>query len=247
MRCEECGCFLLGAEQGGHTYYPSASDDAIHYCRACWGRRQRGIQRHSVFLAAVVLIGGLGVASLGSFGRETHLARVALLLLVTYFVSTILHELGHAGVARFFGLKVFKISFGAGHPLWARSVAGVSLEFCSYPTSGFVQHAPGTPAQSLLVTLGGPLANLFLLAIGWSVGIGLQAPPPVPVEQVTPWHALVVVNLLILAYNVIPFEFPARSIDEGDPCVGVPNDGLSILRQLRGSESGQPRADDHDG
>lgn len=224
MRCDDCGCPLFDE--------PARVVGGRPFCRDCAGRRALGGQRLGVVFAGVVVLGGLAVAALLPLGHDALLARAGLLVIGAYFASTALHEVGHAVAARACGLAVLRLSLGAGQPLWRGTVAGIDVEVCSYPTSGFVEHAPGTRGQSLLVALAGPGTNLALLAAAWALGIGATWPGDVGLEGFGLAHALVGTNLLIAFYNLVPLE--VLQGEPGEEQAVVRNDGLAALRALRG-------------
>jgi Zn-dependent protease len=104
------------------------------------------IRLHWSWMAALVLI----VASLsqlytGSAGGAWLMALTAALLLS---VSVIMHELGHALVARGYGLSVHAITLFA--------LGGVTE----------ITEAPSEPVRDLLVAVAGPAISLLLAAIG---------------------------------------------------------------------------------
>ncbi|MEX2580342.1 MAG: site-2 protease family protein [Verrucomicrobiales bacterium] len=100
------------------------------------------------------------------------------------FVSVLLHELGHALVARRFGLEMGSITlfiFGG--------VAEMTAE-------------PKNPKTEFWVAVGGPLVTVVLMAIFWAL-TPLAFPPPV--DGVVGYLAFV--NTVLLVFNMVP-AFP---------------------------------------
>ncbi len=133
-------------------------------------------------------------------GTETTAYLVAVAVVLSFFVSVILHELGHALVARRNGLSV------AGIDLWA--FGGLTR----------MRELPRTPGSQLQVAVAGPLVTLAVIIV-CGFAIRLVAPDGHFTEaaiggtdvRATPalvWLSWVaVVNLFVLVFNLIP-AFP---------------------------------------
>jgi Zn-dependent protease len=133
-------------------------------------------------------------------GTETTAYLVAVAVVLSFFVSVILHELGHALVARRNGLSV------AGIDLWA--FGGLTR----------MRELPRTPGSQLQVAVAGPAVTLAVIIV-CGVAIRLVAPDGHFTEaavggtgvRATPalvWLSWVaVVNLFVLVFNLIP-AFP---------------------------------------
>jgi Zn-dependent protease len=132
-------------------------------------------------------------------GTETTAYLVAVAVVLSFFVSVILHELGHALVARRNGLSV------AGIDLWA--FGGLTR----------MREAPRTPRAQLQVAIAGPLVTLAVI-VACALAGGLIAPGgrfaevatneairPTPVLLWLSWVAIV--NAFVLLFNLIP-AFP---------------------------------------
>jgi stage IV sporulation protein FB len=103
---------------------------------------------------------------------------------VAVAIAMIVHELGHAAVARAF-------------KLWVRPI---ELGFFL----GTTPHQPTTPWRSLAITLAGPgagfaLAALALLAQGGLMATGVQLPALSTLLEFT-----LVINVLLSAFNLLP-------------------------------------------
>ncbi|HYM46520.1 MAG TPA: site-2 protease family protein [Solirubrobacteraceae bacterium] len=133
-------------------------------------------------------------------GSHTTAYLVAVAVVLSFFLSVIAHELGHALVARRNGLSV------AGIDLWA--FGGLTR----------MREMPKTPGAQLRVAIAGPLVTLALI-VACTLAAGLAAPGGHFVEvatgsgsvRATPalvWLSwLATVNALVLVFNLIP-AFP---------------------------------------
>src|SRR5262245_11922974 len=102
--------------------------------------------------------------------------------ILAVFIVILLHEAGHFGVAKLFGVKILRFSIGFGKPLWSyHSRSGTEYVIAMLPLGGYVKmlddrefHVSSTDAQSaynrqpllvrMAIVLAGPVTN-FLLAI----------------------------------------------------------------------------------
>jgi Zn-dependent protease len=133
-------------------------------------------------------------------GSHTTAYLVAVASVLSFFASLILHELGHALVARRNGLAV------AGIDLWA--FGGITR----------MREMPTTPGMQLRVAIAGPLVTLTVIIV-CVVAAGLTAPGAHFLEvatasgdvRATPalvWLSWVAtINALVLVFNLIP-AFP---------------------------------------
>lgn len=107
-------------------------------------------------------------------------------------LSTLVHELGHALAARLAGLKVARVTVGAGPTVLRLRLAGLPVEFGRAVLRGggatwLERPARVSRARTALMLLGGPAANLVLAAaaagpvlraehaIALAAGLGLVA------------------------------------------------------------------------
>ena len=134
----------------------------------------------------------------------------------------VLHELGHAVVARMLGWRVREIVIGFGRDLWQWQIGETRVRIKLAPVEGYVLPAPadakGVRLKSSLIYAAGPGAELLLLAVlilvfgkdavfSGSDEVGLVA-----------LQSLAIVILLGAGFNLLPF-----STD------GAVSDGLGIL------------------
>lgn len=100
------------------------------------------------------------------------------------FVSVLLHELGHAIVARRFGVPI--------HGITLFIFGGVAE----------MEEEPGSARAEFWVAVAGPAVSIVLA--GALTGIA-RAPLPTPVEAVVGWLGLI--NAMLVAFNILP-AFP---------------------------------------
>ncbi len=142
------------------------------------------------------------------------------ILVVGVFLSVLLHELGHATIARLFRVPVGEILVG-GFYGYARML-----------------RAPPSTAANVLILFAGPLTNGLLFLLCWhalgrpEVGLTGQFGPidPLPWLANSPWgiyaaFMLARINLAMLVFNLLP---------------AFPLDGGRIYRDMLGSM--MPRA-----
>lgn len=145
-------------------------------------------------------------------GGTTATMLTELVFLLTLFLFVILHELGHALVARRFGYPTRDIVL--------LPIGGVAR----------MEALPENPKQELLVALAGPLVNL-LLAGAFLVGLLLSGffAQPLSMSLLTEniWVRLLTVNLTLALFNLIP---------------AFPMDGGRVLRALLAARMSRVKA-----
>jgi Zn-dependent protease len=133
-------------------------------------------------------------------GAQTTAYLVAVAVVLSFFASVILHELGHAVVARRNGLSV------AGIDLWA--LGGLTR----------MRELPRTPGSQLRVAIAGPAVTLGVIILctlaaavaapGGRVGEVIAGSGSIRATPVLVWLSwVVVVNAFVLVFNLIP-AFP---------------------------------------
>lgn len=143
------------------------------------------VEVHVTFLIYVLWI----AAMQGLFTGNVPLALRTVALLLMVFVCVLLHELGHALMARRFGVRtrdIILLPFG-----------GVAR----------LQRMPEKPSQEMLVAIAGPLVNVAIAALLAAVLIGTGHPPSIANFSGGLIESLLAVNLLMIAFNLIP-AFP---------------------------------------
>ncbi len=135
---------------------------------------------------------------------QLWLAVIEATLLVLLFASVVLHELGHALVARH----------------WAMETRSIVL----YPFGGvsnFNRRPPGGRAE-LVIALAGPVVNLALAAVLWLIAAAVSL--PATIAEMT--RGLAWINALIAGFNLLP-AFP---LDGGRVVRGALSDRLGEAR-----------------
>jgi regulator of sigma E protease len=120
----------------------------------------------------------------------------AAVLLVALGLATLVHELGHAGVAHLLGLRVHRIAFGLGPRVWRRRTrGGTELELRLLPVwAGAELEIPGegekgsSLGRRALVLAAGPAANvLWAFTLLTSLYLaGTHVPVPLAIGMVLP-------------------------------------------------------------
>jgi Zn-dependent protease/CBS domain-containing protein len=146
-----------------------------------------GIYVHATF---VLLVAWIAMSHLGA-GHDVAMVGQGLLLVLSVFAIVVLHELGHALVARRFGIATHDITL--------------------YPIGGIarLERMPEKPAQELLVAIAGPAVNgVLALAIYvglYIAGVGAGGNPLTVGGSFA--IQLMWINISLGAFNLLP-AFP---------------------------------------
>lgn len=141
------------------------------YCPTCWLQRQHSTVKW-------VFLSNLGIGAVGLLfwlaWPELGVGRVFinLLFLHIFTMLTILpHELGHAWMARWLGMRVFKIYLGSGTTVFTFRLFGFDFEFRAIPMGGLVVAAhrsvESLRLKQFAFILAGPAVNVLLAAAIW--------------------------------------------------------------------------------
>jgi len=163
---------------------------------------------HFTFLLLLVFLGFY-------YWRATQNVEAALrgvAFVVALFGCVVLHELGHALMARRYGIQTRDITL--------LPIGGIAR----------LERMPEKPMQELWVALAGPAVNVVIAAVllvGLAVTGGFT-----PVEEISAtggsfWQRLIVLNLILVAFNLLP---------------AFPMDGGRVLRALLALRLGRRRA-----
>ena len=117
------------------------------------------------------------------YGRGVYLLMGATAA-VLFFLSIILHELGHSVVSQRCGIPVSRITL-----LFIGGVAEISRE-------------PDDPRSELKIALGGPAVSALLILIFQALAFAFAAIGWIPASAVCQWLALT--NLVLVIFNMIP-------------------------------------------
>jgi len=159
---------------------------------------------------------------------------VSMSYLIVFFLIGLLifaHEIGHYLAARATGIRVERVSFGIGSPLWSVRIGPTEYRISTLPLGGYVLPADATyfaepPGKRLLFALGGPVANLavtfVLMAIFnvWVYGISIEAVLVAPVRQTIEAVELVVHALPAVLSGSATAIGPVGVLSEGGRFVG---------------------------
>jgi len=149
------------------------------------------------------------------YWRATHNVDAALrgvAFIVALFGCVVLHELGHALMARRYGIKTRDIAL--------LPIGGIAR----------LEKMPENPIQELWVALAGPAVNVIIAAV---LLVGLVATGGfTPLDELSAtsgsfWQRLIGLNLFLVAFNLLP---------------AFPMDGGRVLRALLAMHLGRRRA-----
>lgn len=163
---------------------------------------------HFTFLLLLAFLGF-------TYWRETQNIAATLqgvAFIVALFGCVVLHELGHALMARRYGIQT--------HDITLLPIGGIAR----------LAKMPEKPMQELWVALAGPAVNVVIAII---LLVGLAATGGfTPVEQLVVtggsfWQRLLMLNLMLVAFNLLP---------------AFPMDGGRVLRALLAMRLGRRRA-----
>lgn len=163
---------------------------------------------HFTFL---ILLGFIGLSGFLQTG-EAAVSLIGLALTAAVFGIVVLHELGHALAARYYGIPTRDITL--------LPIGGVAR----------LERMPDKPAQELVVALAGPAVNVILAVIFGGLVV-LTRGTPTPGETLTFGGSLLQmffkINVWLVAFNLLP---------------AFPMDGGRVLRALLAMRLGAGRA-----
>jgi Zn-dependent protease/CBS domain-containing protein len=146
------------------------------------------VYMHATFL---LIIGWVAYSYWIEFNTAGAVLR-GVLFILALFACVVLHEYGHALMARRYGIKTRDITL--------------------YPMGGVarLERIPEKPIEELWVALAGPAVNLvvaILLAISFALGGGLASGLSLSITSGSFLTRLLAVNLILAAFNLLP-AFP---------------------------------------
>jgi Zn-dependent protease len=168
------------------------------------------VRIHMTFLILLAWIGIVNYVALGGAG-----ALAAVVFIIAVFACVVLHELGHAVAANFYGIKTTDITL--------------------LPIGGLARLArmPDRPGEEIVIAIAGPLVNV-VIALVLILGLGLALDPDGMAAALTEPGAgffarLAAINIFLVLFNLIP---------------AFPMDGGRVLRALLSIWLGRRRATD---
>lgn len=180
--------------------------------------------------------------SLGSYFRipvYIHWSFFMILFFIGYVVISEEMDLFHSSA---FSLYIFLVFFCVvlheyGHALMARRYGIGTQDIIITPIGGLarLQGMPAEPKGELMIAIAGPLVNLviaiLLLLIFYALGIGIISPDvddlSILVNPIGFLHLVMILNFILFAFNLIP---------------AFPMDGGRILRALLSIKLGKQKA-----
>jgi tetratricopeptide (TPR) repeat protein len=192
------------------------------YCPACWLKRQTSL-RPALWWWGIFLFFGIVVAvqepQEGWFLLNLFFTGLCTLLLI------IPHELGHAFMARWLGIPVFKIIVGSGHLIKVGTIFGFPYEARQFPFHGLTLSLANSRRwyrlKRFCIVIAGPLVNLGLLLVALRIPQARSLSQALS-QSLSPVGWLILANAWILFINLIPHHL---KLHQGK----IPNDGLSLL------------------
>jgi hypothetical protein len=129
------------------------------------------------------------------------------LFLLFLFPLVIIHEFGHAFVAKVFGFRIFSVTVGYGKHLFEIKPYGISVRFNLYPLSGFTMAIPqndkGFRLKYWLYVFGGPATHLAFILILGPIFISKASVPNFLTRPLL-LEPFLLTNLFLLVVNLIP-------------------------------------------
>jgi Zn-dependent protease len=178
-----------------------------------------GEKTFSVIFVSVIL-GLFALELLQDFGPKRM---TVLCFLAAWVVLTLIHEVGHALVAKLVGWRVHRLQVGLGPVVSQTVLQGVPVEIRLFPIIGLVEVTPGNlkspRIKNALIYAAGPGIELAIAAVltalvGWDVMFGPTETYGMAAIQATALAAVFGAGL-----NLLPFS----------PNPGTVTDGLGIL------------------
>lgn len=146
------------------------------------------------------------------------------------FICTIIHELGHAWAGRLVGFRIFGIEIGHGRVISEFPSGGIRWQFRTVLLGGCVHGTPRNTKyyklRESLFILGGPLANVVLIAVAfWALPLD-AAISSGSFKSCAPVLVFMLSNASLLANSLWPYRFETR---HGK----IPNDILLLWETWR--------------
>lgn len=229
VKCDRCG--VESNLDASFFKAPKSFSRLIHtYCPSCWLKQQHCNTKWTALL-------NLGIGVLGLLFLLTGVEiRIGYFLINIFFFQLFLvltigpHELGHAWMARWVGMRVFKIYIGSGKTLFTFKLFGFDCEFRPLPTGGVVVAAhrdlKRLGANQFAFILAGPAINILLAAAVWR----FLSPDDLwsihPLDHgFQPGLAFFYANVVVLLQNLWPHDVATMF-------GSLPSDGKQLFQSL---------------
>ena len=234
MKCDGCQIECDRAEVfQRHTRFFGA-DRSL--CPACFQNKDH--KAHIFWIWVYLIFGVLALPAI--FYSPTRILGILMLNVFVFqlflFISTVLHELGHAIAGRSCGMRVFGIEIGKGRIVYEFHVKHLRWCVRDIPFGGVtygVSHSARLfQIKQFFYILGGPLVNgiIFFVALKLRPLDGL--PTGTSFEGFLPVLLLKWSNALLLIYSLVP-HFSNSVAGK------IPNDGLWLFWKIWGIKKEQ--------
>ncbi|MGV3771530.1 MAG: site-2 protease family protein [Verrucomicrobiales bacterium] len=209
--CHGCGLQAVGSERFAEGGWFSGSGKKL--CLNCNQKRSNKI--NLAWLGAALFAGMLALVQAQWNGQNLYDHFLFRILVIQIFLTFLIlpHELGHAYMAKFLGIKVTRVALGMGKHLAGFRAIGFRFDVFQLPFGGmtFLENAGLTRLKNFLIVAAGPLVNIAL-ALGASHFF-----PPHPLTGL-----FVAANYGLAVLNLIPFQW-VSSFGR------TPTDGFQLL------------------
>jgi hypothetical protein len=212
-KCDGCG--LESDQKDIFQFIPrSFSNKSRALCPVCFADNDDSVHIFVFWAyAAVLFIALLLAVILPSISLGPWLLNIALYQSFI-FICTIIHELGHVGAGRMVGFRIFGVEIGHGRVISEFVFGGMRWQFRTVLFGGFaLGTARDTKLYKLresLFILGGPLANIVLVAVSvWALPLDASISSG-PFKGCAPVLVFLVSNASLLAYSLWPHRFESQ-------------------------------------
>lgn len=129
--------------------------------------------RNKTEVATIVILGvfftGLMLAALL---KDFSVFKLSIpFFMISWILLLVIHEFGHALMARALGWKVSRVSIGTGKVIAKRKIRGMQTEIRAIPLSGYAQPRPADlihpQMKNFLIYAAGPGIELFIVGLFW--------------------------------------------------------------------------------
>ena len=188
--------------------------------------------RNKAELAAIILLVVFfgGMVGFALFEDFTVYKLSVPFFIASWVILLIIHEFGHALMARALGWRVELVSIGSGRLVFTKRILGMKTEFRAIPLSGFAVPRPTDLIQpqfkNFLIYAAGPGIELALVAAVWLL-LGqalLQKQPSITLILIQSFCIAATFGALV---NLVPLPF---NTDDGKKAW---SDGLGMIMSWR--------------